>query len=136
MNLVELDVADDDSVRNGLTRVLAATGRIDVLINNPEIGGNGTVEETPIDTYAFVMNVDLYGQLRCLRAVQPSMRQRRSGVIVNITSVAGRVAALAPSIIRGVEMSEQIAQEVVGFGIRISHQECHLRQECRLDGTG
>ena len=71
MNLVELDVADDDSVRNGLTRVLAAAGRIDVLVNNAEIGGNGTVEETRIDTYASVMNVDLYGSCavseRCCR---------------------------------------------------------------------
>lgn len=50
MNLVELDVADDDSVRNGLTRVLDAAGRIDVLVNNAGIEGNGTLEETPIDT--------------------------------------------------------------------------------------
>jgi NAD(P)-dependent dehydrogenase (short-subunit alcohol dehydrogenase family) len=125
VNLVELDVADDDSVRTGFARVLDEAGRIDVLVNNAGIGGNGTVEETPIDTYAAVMNVDLYGQLRCLKAVLPSMRQRGSGVIVNITSLAGRVAALAQApyvaskwALEGV--SEQLAQEVAGFGIRVA----------------
>ena len=125
VNLVELDVADDDSVRAGFAHVFDEAGRVDVLVNNAGIGGNGTVEETAIDTYAEVMNVDLYGQLRCLKAVLPSMRQRRSGTIVNITSVVGRVAALAQApyvaskwALEGV--SEQLAQEVARFGIRVA----------------
>ena len=125
VNLVELDVADDDSVRAGFAHVFDEAGRVDVLVNNAGIGGNGTVEETAIDTYAEVMNVDLYVQLRCLTAVLPSMRQRRSGTIVNITSVVGRVAALAQApyvaskwALEGV--SEQLAQEVARFGIRVA----------------
>ena len=125
VNLVELDVADDNSVRVGFARVFDQAGRVDVLVNNAGVGGNGTVEETPIDTYAEVMNVDLYGQLRCLKAVLPSMRQRRSGTVVNITSVAGRIAALAQApyvaskwALEGV--SEQLAQEVARFGIRVA----------------
>jgi NAD(P)-dependent dehydrogenase (short-subunit alcohol dehydrogenase family) len=125
VNLVELDVADDDSVRAGFVHVLDEVGHVDVLVNNAGVGGNGTVEETTIDTYADVMNVDLYGQLRCLKAVLPSMRKRRSGTIVNITSVTGRVAALAQApyvaskwALEGV--SEQLAQEVARFGIRVA----------------
>jgi NAD(P)-dependent dehydrogenase (short-subunit alcohol dehydrogenase family) len=125
VNLVELDVADDDSVREGFARVFDQAGRVDVLVNNAGVGGNGTVEETPIDAYADVMNVDLYGQLRCLKAVLPSMRKRRSGTIVNITSIAGRIAALAQApyvaskwALEGV--SEQLAQEVARFGIRVA----------------
>ncbi|HWF16607.1 MAG TPA: SDR family NAD(P)-dependent oxidoreductase [Acidimicrobiales bacterium] len=125
VKLVELDVADDDSVRAGFARVYDQAGRVDVLVNNAGVGGNGTVEETPIDTYAEVMNVDLYGQLRCLKAVLPSMRQRRSGAVVNITSVAGRIAALAQApyvaskwALEGV--SEQVAHEVARFGIRVA----------------
>ena len=124
-NLLELDVADDESVRAGFAQVFNEAGRIDVLVNNAGVGGNGTVEETTIDRYAEVMNVDLYGQLRCLKAVLPSMRQRRSGTIVNITSVVGRVAALAQApyvaskwALEGV--SEQLAQEVARFGIRVA----------------
>lgn len=115
VDLVELDVAQDDSVQAGLAQVLDQAGRIDVLVNNAGIGGNGTVEETPIETYAEVMNVDLYGQLRCLKAVLPSMRQHHRGTIVNITSVVGRIAALAQApyvaskwALEG--LSEQLAQ--------------------------
>ena len=124
VNLVELDVAEDESVRAGFAHVLDKTGRIDVLVNNAGIGGNGSVEETTIDTYAQVMNVNLYGQLRCLKATLPSMRKRRSGTIVNVTSVMGRVAALAQApyvaskwALEGA--SEQLAQEVARFGIRV-----------------
>src|ERR1700674_1077316 len=125
VNLVELDVADDDSVREGFARVFDRAGRVDVLVNNAGVGGNGTVEETPIDAYAEVMNVDLYGQLRCLKAVLPSMRERRSGTVVNITSIVSRIAALAQApyvaskwALEGV--SEQLAQEVARFGIRVA----------------
>ena len=124
VNLIELEVTDDDSVRAGFAQVLDDAGRIDVLVNNAGIGGNGTVEETTIHTYAEVMDVDLYGQLRCLQAVLPSMRQRRRGTIVNITSVVGRVAALAQApyvaskwALEGV--SEELAHEVAPFGIRV-----------------
>ena len=71
VNLVELDVADDASVRVGFAEVLERAGRIDVLVNNAGVGGNGAVEETPIETYAQIMNVNLYGALRCLKAVLP-----------------------------------------------------------------
>jgi NAD(P)-dependent dehydrogenase (short-subunit alcohol dehydrogenase family) len=137
VKLVELDVADDDSVAAGFARVFDQAGRVDVLVNNAGVGGNGTVEETTIDTYAEVMNVDLYGQLRCLKAVLPSMRQRRSGTVVNITSVVGRVAALAQApyvaskwALEGV--SEQLAQEVARFGIRVAIIEPGLTKSAIL----
>ncbi len=125
VNLVELDVADDDSVRDGLGQVLAEAGRIDVLVNNAGIGGNGVVEEAPIDLYADVMNVNVYGAVRCLKAVLPGMRERRSGAIVNITSVTGRFASQcqAPYVaskwaFEG--LSEQLAHELAPFGIRVA----------------
>jgi NAD(P)-dependent dehydrogenase (short-subunit alcohol dehydrogenase family) len=125
VNLVELDVAHEDSVHAGFAHVFDEAGRVDVLVNNAGVGGTGSVEETTIDTYAEVMNVDLYGQLRCLKAVLPSMRRRRHGTIVNITSVVGRVPALAQApyvaskwALEGV--SEQLAQEVAHFGIRVA----------------
>ena len=137
VSLVELDVADDESVRTGFARVFDQAERVDVLVNNAGVGGNGTVEETPIDTYAEVMNVDLYGQLRCLKAVLPSMRRRRSGTIVNVTSVAGRIAALAQApyvaskwALEGV--SEQLAQEVCRFGIRVAIIEPGLTKSAIL----
>jgi NAD(P)-dependent dehydrogenase (short-subunit alcohol dehydrogenase family) len=125
VNLVELDVADDDSVRTGFAKVVDDAGRIDVLVNNAGVGGNGVVEEVPIERYAETMNVNLYGTLRCLKAVLPGMRQRRGGAIVNISSVVGRFGALAQApyvaskwALEG--LSEELAQELAAFGIRVA----------------
>jgi NAD(P)-dependent dehydrogenase (short-subunit alcohol dehydrogenase family) len=124
VELVELDVADDESVRRGFAEILGLTGRIDVLVNNAGVAGNGVVEETTPSDYLDVMNVNLCGAVRCTQAVLPSMRERGSGAIVNITSVAGRVAALAQSpyvaskwALEGI--SEGLAQELAPFGIRV-----------------
>ena len=125
VNLVELDVADDASVAAGFAQILEQTGGVvDVLVNNAGVGGNAVAEECPTDLYNDVFNVNVVGAVRCLQAVLPGMRERRRGAIVNITSVAGRVAALAQSpyvaskwAFEGV--SEGLAQELAPFGIRV-----------------
>jgi NAD(P)-dependent dehydrogenase (short-subunit alcohol dehydrogenase family) len=125
MNLVELDIADDQSVKTGMAEILKNAGHIDVLVNNAGVGGNSVAEECPIELYASVMNVNLYGGIRCIQAVLPGMRERRSGTIVNVTSIVGRLAALAQSpyvtskwAFEG--LSEGLAQELAPFGIRVA----------------
>ena len=125
LQLVELDIGSDDSVRDGFARVLHEAGRIDVLVNNAGVGGNAVAEECPPQMYLDVMNTNLCGAVRCLQAVLAGMRERRSGCIVNITSIAGRMAALAQSpyvtskwALEG--LSEGLAQEVAPFGIRVA----------------
>ena len=126
IELVELDVADDASVRDGFARILAATdGVVDVLVNNAGVGGNAVAEECPTELYLDVMNVNLCGAVRCLQQVLPGMRARGSGAIVNITSVAGRIAALAQSPYVASKwafegLSEGLAQELAPFGIRVA----------------
>jgi len=126
VNLVELDVADDTSVRDGFARIHEATdGVVDVLVNNAGIGGNAVAEECQPSTYLDVMNVNLCGAVRCLQQVLPGMRARRSGAIVNITSVAGRVAAIGQSPYVASKwafegLSEGLAQELAPFGIRVA----------------
>ena len=125
VNLVELDVASDDSVRAGFAEIMAATGGVvDVLVNNAGVGGNSVAEECPAAVHLDVMNVNLCGAVRCLQEVLPGMRARGRGTIVNVTSVVGRLAALAQSpyvtskwALEG--LSEELAQEVAPFGVRV-----------------
>jgi NAD(P)-dependent dehydrogenase (short-subunit alcohol dehydrogenase family) len=124
IELVELDVAEDDSVAQGFAQILDEAGRVDVLVNNAGVGGNAVAEEATPEMYLDVMNINLCGAIRCLKHVLPGMRERRSGAIVNITSLTGRVAAIAQSpyvaskdAFEGV--SDGLAQELAPFGIRV-----------------
>ncbi len=125
LQLVELDIGSDESVRDGIAQILDTAGWVDVLVNNAGVGGNAVAEECPPAMYLDVMNTNLVGAVRCIQAVLPKMRERRSGCIVNITSIAGRMAALAQSpyvaskwALEG--LSEGLAQEVAPFGIRVA----------------
>jgi NAD(P)-dependent dehydrogenase (short-subunit alcohol dehydrogenase family) len=125
VELVVMDVADDDSVRSGFAEIQARAGRVDNLVNNAGVGGNAVAEECPVSLYHDVMNVNLYGAVRCIQAVLPQMRARKSGTIVNISSVVGRVAAIGQQpyftskwALEG--MSEGLAQELAPFGIRVA----------------
>jgi NAD(P)-dependent dehydrogenase (short-subunit alcohol dehydrogenase family) len=126
VRLVELDVADDDSVRSGFASILEATGGVvDVLVNNAGVGGNAVAEECTTSLYNEVFNINVCGAVRCLQQVLPGMRARRSGAIVNITSIAGRLAALAQSPYVASKwafegLSEGLAQELAPFGIRVA----------------
>jgi NAD(P)-dependent dehydrogenase (short-subunit alcohol dehydrogenase family) len=95
-----------------------------VLVNNAGVGGNAVAEECPPSTYLDIMNVNVCGAVRCLQQVLPGMRARGAGTIVNITSIAGRVAVLAQSPYVASKwafegLSEALAQELAPFGIRV-----------------
>ncbi|MCL4167178.1 UNVERIFIED_CONTAM: hypothetical protein GTU68_059857, partial [Idotea baltica] len=121
---VVCDVTDTDSVNAACKAVLDAEGRIDVLVNNAGIGPNGAAEETPIDLYAQVMDANVYGIVRWVQAVAPTMRAQGSGTIINISSIAGRIAAIGQSAyvtskwaVEG--LSEGLTQELAPHGIRV-----------------
>ena len=122
---VELDVADDDSVRAGFDRIHSMVDHVDVLVNNAGVGGNAVIEECPPSLYHEVMNINLCGPVRCAQAVLPSMRARRAGTIVNVSSVVGRFAALAQAPYVASKwaleaMSEGLAQELAPWNIRVA----------------
>ena len=122
---VELDVADDESVTRGFEEIFRIAGHVDVLVNNAGVGGNAVIEECPPSLYLEVMNINLCGAARCAQAVLPSMRARRSGCIVNVSSVVGRFAALAQAPYVASKwaleaMSEGLAQELAPWGIRVA----------------
>ena len=125
VTIVQLDVDDDSSVEAAIGKVMADQGRIDVLVNNAGVGAGGPIEEVPIGVFRQSMETNFFGCLRCIKAVLPSMRERQSGCIVNVTSVAGRNGwslqgpyAASKWALEG--LSECLAQEVRPFGIRVA----------------
>ena len=124
IRVIALDVDSDESVQ-GCFRGILDEGRIDALVNNAGVGGGGSIEETPIDSFRACMETNLFGTLRCARAVIPGMREQGSGCIVNLSSVAGRMGlaghgpyAATKFAVEG--LSEVLAQELAGFGIRVA----------------
>src|SRR5260221_4641531 len=88
---VELDVSDDASVEAGVKKVLAEAGKIDVLVNNAGIASVGVTEAFTAEQAKVIFDTNVIGLLRVTRAVLPSMRQKRDGLIINIGSILGRV---------------------------------------------
>jgi len=125
ITVLPLDVDSDASVSAGVAKVLEARGRIDVLVNNAGIASVGSVEETPINEFRRVMETNYFGALRCTQAVLPGMRVQRSGHIINVSSVAGRMASAGQSAYCASKfaleaLSESLATEVKPFNIRVS----------------
>ena len=125
IHLGALDVDSDSSVRDAFAEVVARHGAIDVLVNNAGIPGDGSIEETPLDTFRKVMETNFFGGLRCIKAVIAGMRERRRGTIVNVTSIAGRtadapMASYAASKWAFEALSECLAQEMRAFNARVA----------------
>ena len=126
LEVIALDVASTESVRAAFASV--AVGSVDVLVNNAGIGGATPLEMTPEDEHRRMFETNYFGAVRCIQAVLPSMRERRHGAIVNVTSMAGRWAT--PNQIPysaskwALEcLGEALAHEVRRFGIRVVNIE-------------
>src|SRR5947209_527240 len=122
---VTIDVDDASSVRRGVDEVLARSGRVDVLVNNAGMGGGGPIEDVPVDWVKRLFETNYLGAIRMIQAILPGMRERRSGAIVNVSSIAGRLAIAGHGHYSAVKhaleaISEALAQEVHAFGIRVA----------------
>jgi NAD(P)-dependent dehydrogenase (short-subunit alcohol dehydrogenase family) len=125
LRVLELDVTDDVSVERAIDHVLDAETRIDVLVNNAGLLHFGSVERLPDELMRSTFDTNVFGAVRMLRTVLPAMRAQRSGVIINISSVAGRVPAvpIVWSYMASKQalsaMSDSLALELEPFGIRV-----------------
>ncbi|MBO9453405.1 SDR family oxidoreductase [Tropicibacter sp. R16_0] len=89
--IVDIDVTDDASVEAGVTAASSRLGGIDVLINNAGVGVHGLQENFSAAVFQRVFDINVFGPQRMMRAVLPQMRARGEGLILNVTSVLGRV---------------------------------------------
>ena len=87
-----LDVTDPESIRRAVEAAAARTGRIDALVNNAGYAQYGAVEDVSPEEWRRQFDVNLFGAIEVTRAVLPAMRQARGGTIVNVSSIAGKIA--------------------------------------------
>ena len=138
-----MDVDSGDSVRECFERI-HARGPVDVLVNNAGIERGGPIEETPLADFRACMETNYFGALRCIKSVVKPMRERRQGLIVNVTSVAGKISAsplgpYAATKFALEALSEALAQEMKQFGVRVAIVEPGIidtRMARNIEGFG
>ncbi|GIO86633.1 oxidoreductase [Paenibacillus faecis] len=123
--IVELDVGDDESVAAGFKEIYAEFGRVDCLVNNAGYGKFTAFDEMPLHEFEAMMNVNYMGMVRCTKAVLPRMKEARSGRIVNIASIAGKIGTAKSTAYTATKhavlgFSSALRQEVRPHGITVS----------------
>lgn len=93
-HLIYLDLTKGESIDAFVAQVLSQSGRVDVLVNNAGYGAYGAVEEVPLSVARDQMEVNLFALAHLIQALLPTMRKQRSGRIINVTSIGGRVWSL------------------------------------------
>jgi NAD(P)-dependent dehydrogenase (short-subunit alcohol dehydrogenase family) len=125
IKVTTMDVDRDESVRDVIAAIHQEHGPVDVLVNNAGVERAGSVEELPLAEFRAVMETNYFGALRCVQAIVPQMRKRRSGCIINVSSVAGRITnppltAYTASKWALEALSEALAGEMKTFGVRVA----------------
>jgi NAD(P)-dependent dehydrogenase (short-subunit alcohol dehydrogenase family) len=124
LEVLRLDVTDDKSVKDAINTIAVRERRMDVVVNNAGYGSTGAVEDFSIDEIKAQFETNFFGAIRVIQSVLPLMREQRSGIIVNISSIGGRIAfPFSPSYastkfaLEG--LSEALQYEVDQFGIKV-----------------
>jgi len=126
ITVIEIDITKDRQVKKGVAKALkAASGKLDVLINNAGMSIAGPIEAQDMDATQLIFDTNVYGAHRMARAVLPSMRKHGSGYIFNVSSQLGRViipgfGQYSPTKFALEAMSEQMAYEVASHGIDVT----------------
>jgi NAD(P)-dependent dehydrogenase (short-subunit alcohol dehydrogenase family) len=123
--IYKMDVDSDDSVKHCIQSIIEEHGIIDVLLNNAGIERHGSIEELPMSDFKAIMETNYFGVIRCIQAVLPQMRENKNGCIINVGSVAGKIAntplsAYCASKFALEALIESLAGEVKPFNIRVS----------------
>jgi NAD(P)-dependent dehydrogenase (short-subunit alcohol dehydrogenase family) len=124
LEVLQLDVSNNESVKDAINIIAEKQQRIDVVVNNAGYGSNGAVENFSIEEIKAQFETNFFGSVRVIQSVLPLMRKQRDGTIVNISSIGGRIAfpfspfyASTKFAIEG--LSEALQYEVVQFGIKV-----------------
>jgi short-subunit dehydrogenase len=125
-NLIALDVADPEIIRQSVETIIDNEGKLDILINNAGVGITGPIEETPNEEIEKAFRTNLYGPINVMKAVLPQMRKQGNGLIINITSIAGYMGLPYRGIYSASKgalelVTEAMRLETNSFGIQITN---------------
>ena len=124
LKIIKLDVTDDYSIKNAINEIVQETNRIDVLVNNAGNNIAGAVEDLSIEEFKEQFETNFFGLIRVTKVVLPIMRKQNNGIIVNLSSIAGKMAiplnsAYVSSKFAVEGFSESIRYELEDFGIKV-----------------
>lgn len=124
--LVALDVRNSESIKRSVAEVIAKSGRLDIVINNAGVGITGPLEEIPAEEIKNNFETNLFGPIEVMKAVLPQMRSQKSGLIINITSIAGYMGLPYRSVYSASKgalelITEALRMETKSFGIHITN---------------
>ena len=124
--LVALDVRNVESIQAAVAKIIATSGKIDVVINNAGVGITGPLEEIPTAEIKNNFETNFFGPIEVMKAVLPQMRQQKSGLIINVTSIAGYMGLPYRSVYSASKgalelITEALNMEVKSFGINITN---------------
>lgn len=125
ISVIELDVDKEESIVSAVRKIMTDKGRIDVLVNNAGYGQFGCTEDIPINDFRKQFETNFFSIVRIIQEVAPIMRNQKSGTIVNISSVAGRLGLPGSSAYISTKfalegLSECLRYELGQFGIKIT----------------
>ncbi|WP_289058783.1 SDR family oxidoreductase [uncultured Flavobacterium sp.] len=124
--LVALDVRNSDSIKTAVAKIIATSGRLDIVINNAGVGITGPLEEIPTEEIRNNFETNFFGPIEVMKAALPQMRKQNSGLIINITSIAGYMGLPYRSVYSASKgalelITEALRMEVKAFGIEITN---------------
>ena len=124
VRVIEMDVSSEESVTSAVDRITKDAGAIDVVVNNAGISANGPIEAFDIEQMQYLFDVNVFGPLRVDKAVLPQMRQRRSGLLIHVSSTLGRIlpksGGLYPASKWAVEgLAESLHYQLEPFGVNV-----------------
>ncbi|WP_338840046.1 SDR family oxidoreductase [Flavobacterium ginsenosidimutans] len=124
--LVALDVRNSDSIKTAVNEIIETSGRLDIVINNAGVGITGPLEEIPTEEIRNNFETNFFGPIEVMKAALPQMRKQNSGLIINITSIAGYMGLPYRSVYSASKgalelITEALRMEVKAFGVEITN---------------
>lgn len=124
--LVALDVRNVESIKAAVDKIIATSGRLDIVINNAGVGITGPLEEIPTEEIRNNFETNFFGPIEVMKAALPQMRKQNSGLIINITSIAGYMGLPYRSVYSASKgalelITEALRMEVKSFGVEITN---------------